>query len=101
MIGATCVLVSSCRLTIGRAQPVSYHRYSTFAVPITILAGVALWHTVTLNCPDTGIFRLQTHWTPLAVVGLCLLVLVNDTRLYRHLDVQRTRLVCQRILEYR
>ena len=87
IISAACVLVCiMIALTIGRAQPVSYHRYSTFAVPIIILAGVALWHSVT-PFPDTGIFRLQTRWTPLAVVGLCLLVLVNDTRLYRHLDV--------------
>ena len=45
-----------------------------------------MWHSV-MPFPDTAIFRLQTRWTPLAVVGICLLILVVDIRLYRHLDV--------------
>jgi hypothetical protein len=86
IITAACLLTSvAIALTIGRAQPISYHRYSTFAVPVIILASVALWHCVALR-PDTVVFRLQTRWTPLAVAGLCLLVVVADTRLHRHLD---------------
>lgn len=87
IITAACVLVCvAIALTIGRAQPVSYHRYSTFAVPVVILASVAVWHSVRLH-PDTMVFRLQTRWTPLAVAGLCLLALVGANRLYRHLDI--------------
>ena len=87
IITAGCVVVFTLiALTIGRTQPVSYHRYSTFAVPVIILLGVALWHS-TMPFPDTAIFRLHNRWTPLAVAGLCLAILVGDTRVYRHLDV--------------
>ena len=87
IITAACVLVFvSIALTIGRTQPVSYHRYSTFTVPVIILLGVALWHS-TMPFPNTAFFRLQNRWTPLAVVGLCFLILVADTRVFRHLDV--------------
>jgi hypothetical protein len=86
IITAACLLVCLViALTIGRAQPVSYHRYSTFTVPVVILGCVALWHSVVPR-PDTMVFRLQTHWTPLAVVGLCLLALAGANRLYRYLD---------------
>ena len=84
--GACVLLCVVIALVIGRAQPISYHRYSTFAVPVIILAGVASWH-IAIPFPDTGIFRFQTRWTPLTVAGLCLLVLAVDIRLYRHLDV--------------
>ncbi len=87
IITAACVLgCAAIALTIGRAQPISYHRYSTFAVPVIILAGIALWHSST-PFPDRGIFRLQTRWTPLAVAGLCLLILFADIRVDRHLDI--------------
>jgi hypothetical protein len=86
IITAACVLVCLViALTIGRAQPVSYHRYSTFTVPVVILGCVALWHSAVPR-PDTMVFRLQTQWTPLAVVGLCLLALAGANRLYRYLD---------------
>jgi hypothetical protein len=87
-IVAVCVFVCLiiC-LTIGRAQPVSFHRYSTFAVPITILMGTILWniHIPAFNSPVTRI--LQSHWTPLAVAGCCLLATAIDARLNRHRDV--------------
>lgn len=87
IITAACVLVCTLiALTIGRTQPVSYHRYSTFAIPVVILLGVALWHS-TWPFPDAPIFRLQNRWMPLAVAGICLAVLLHDTRIYRHLDV--------------
>ena len=87
IVTAVCALVCiAIALTIGRTQPVSYYRYSTFTAPIIILFSIALWHS-TMPFPNTAIFRLQNRWTPLAVAGLCLLVLVADTRLYRHLDV--------------
>jgi hypothetical protein len=86
IICAACVLMCVViALTIGRAQPISYHRYSTFAVPVVILVSVALWHSLTLR-PDTMLFRFQTPWTPLAVAGLCLLVLAGDNRIHRHLS---------------
>ena len=86
VISAVCVVVCvAIALSIGRAQPVSYHRYSTFVVPVVILASVALWH-VALR-PGTMVFRLQTRWTPLLVAALCVLVLVRDNRLYHHVDI--------------
>jgi hypothetical protein len=55
VLTAACVLVCILiALTIGRVQPVSYYRYSTFAVPVIILFGVALWHSV-IPFPNTGI----------------------------------------------
>jgi hypothetical protein len=74
-------------LAIGRTQPVSFHRYSTFAVPITILMGALLWNMPIL-APKTPIIGvIENRWTPLAIAGCCLLAIAIDTRLYRHRDV--------------
>src|SRR5262249_26695018 len=32
---------------VGRSQPISYYRYSSFAMPIAIMAGVALFRVLT------------------------------------------------------
>jgi hypothetical protein len=74
-------------LTMGRAQPVSFHRYSTFAVPITILLGTILWNIQipAFKSPVTRI--LESQWTPLAVAGCCLLTIGIDARINRHRDV--------------
>ena len=88
MTVAVCALVCLiiC-LTIGRAQPVSFHRYSTFAVPIIILMGVVLWN-MAIPAPGSPVARIfEDRWTPLAIVGCCLFVIVVDIRLYRHRDV--------------
>jgi len=87
IIAAACLLVCVViALTIGRTQPVSYHRYSAFTVPVIILACVTLWHSL-VSRPDTMAFRLQRRWTPLAVVGLCLFAFAGVNRLHRYLDV--------------
>ena len=49
--------------------------------------GTILWniHIPAFNSPVTRI--LQSHWTPLAVAGCCLLATAIDARLNRHRDV--------------
>jgi hypothetical protein len=92
-ISGACVLVCVViALTVGRTQPVSYYRYSTFAVPVIILSGVTLWHSA-MPLPDKPLFHVvQSRWCPLVLAGFCLFVLVMDTKLYRHLDVPKNPL---------
>ena len=89
----TFTIVSACAfaallicLGIGRTQPVSFHRYSTFAVPIVILMGVILW-TVGVDRKNWLTKVAGKHWMPIAVAASCLLTIAIETRLKRHPDV--------------
>jgi hypothetical protein len=87
------IIVSACAfaallicLGIGRTQPVSFHRYSTFTVPIIILMGVTLW-SVGIDRKNWLTKIAGNRWTPIAVTASCLLTIVIETRLNRHPDV--------------
>ena len=89
----TFTIVSACAfvallicLSIGRTQPVSFHRYSTFAVPIVILMGVILW-TIGVDRKNWLMKIAGKHWIPIAVTASCLLTIAIETRLKRHPDV--------------
>ena len=84
-----CLIVC---LTVGRTQPVSFHRYSTFAVPITLLMGVILWSMPIPDLKNRIVRLIESNWTPLVIVGCCLFVTITDTRLYRHRDLLTTPL---------
>lgn len=73
-------------LGIGRTQPVSFHRYSTFAVPLVILMGIILW-TVGVDRKNWLMKIAGKHSIPIAVTASCLLTIVIETRLNRHPDV--------------
>jgi hypothetical protein len=81
-----CVAIA---LTAGRTQPNSFHRYSSFAVPLVILFSVALWIAMLPILNKTLPRIADTRWTPLAVAVSCLIVTVLDTHLPRHLVVPR------------
>lgn len=89
----TFIIVSACAfvalvicLSIGRTQAISFHRYSTFAVPIVILMGVILWtfgaDTKNLPMKVTG-----NRWIPIAVTASCFLTIGIETQPNRHSDV--------------
>jgi hypothetical protein len=73
-------------LSIGRNQPVSFHRYSTFAVPIVILMGVILWTIGVV--PKNWLMKVAgQRWIPIAITVSCLVTIAIETRLNRHRDV--------------
>ncbi len=89
----TFTIVSTCAfvalvicLSIGRTQPISFHRYSSFAVPIVILMGVILW-TVDVDRENWLTKLAGKHWMPVAVTASCLLTIAIETKLNRHRDV--------------
>ena len=74
-------------LTIGRTQSVSFHRYSTFMVPVIILSVVILWQ-LAIPLPMTSKFRISSdRWAALTIAAVCLLAGIVDTRFYRFLNV--------------
>jgi len=89
----TFTIVSACAfvallicLSVGRIQPVSFHRYSTFSVPIIILMGVILW-TIGGDRKNWLMNVAGKRWIPVAVAASCLLTIGIETRLNRHPDV--------------
>jgi hypothetical protein len=81
-----CIAVA---LTAGRTQVSSFHRYTSFIVPLVILFSVALWIAMAPALNKTFLWIADTRWTPLAVAVSCLIVTVLDTHLPRHLMVPR------------
>lgn len=73
-------------LTIGRVQPISFHRYSTFTVPIVILMSIILW-TIAAD-RKIWLLRVATnHWIPVVVATCCLVAIAKATQLSRHHDI--------------
>jgi hypothetical protein len=81
-----CVAVA---LTAGRTQVNSFHRYTSFVVPLVILFSVALWVAMLPILNKTLPRLADTRWAPLAAAVSCLIVTVLDTHLPRHLVVPR------------
>jgi hypothetical protein len=73
-------------LTIGRTQPISFHRYSTFTVPIVILMCVILWTLAADH--KTWLLKVATNrWIPVVVVACCLVTIAEATQPTRHRDI--------------
>ena len=73
-------------LTIGRLQPVSFHRYSTFVVPIIIVMSVVLW-TLAEDRKNWLLKIAGSRWAPIVVTIFCLLSIFKATQLSRHRDM--------------
>ena len=58
-------------LVLGRNgdQQISFYRYSSFTLPVTIATGVALWSTA--GIARSNLFRFALHCAPLAVLAGC------------------------------
>lgn len=72
-VAVFCVLA----ILAGRSQPISFYRYSSFALPVVIAAGVALWQ---VPLEPKNLFR-RAVWTmivPLAVLAACMVTIFRS-----------------------
>jgi hypothetical protein len=90
VVSACAVTLLIVCLTTGRVQPVSFHRYSAFAVPIAILTGIILWTIVPSS--KTRIADVVKSRGPPIVVVVCLFAIAVDVRLNRYRDALTTPL---------
>jgi hypothetical protein len=66
-------------LTAGRVQPISFYRYTGFAVPLVLVAATGLWN-VPLAQPEGRLARLINHrYTPIVVLAACLITFMHAT----------------------
>jgi hypothetical protein len=71
---AALMVVAAVAFAAGRAQTISFYRYSSIAVPLLIAAGIWLW-AVPVELRFPWIRRLARWWpAPLVVFALCFAV---------------------------
>jgi hypothetical protein len=68
-------------LFVGRSQSPTFYRFSSFTVPLMIVAGIALWNAPLRQAKPRLLVYLKSPAGPLAVLVLCLAMLVGKTRL--------------------
>src|SRR5579864_7432422 len=67
-------------LLVGRSQSPTFYRFSSFTVPLTIVAGIALWSAPLRRAKSPLTVYLKSPAGPLAVLVLCAAMLVGKTR---------------------
>jgi hypothetical protein len=83
---AAFVVFAALSVTEGRRLPFSFYRFSSFMVPVVIVAGIAMWaaplrHQSRLSL--SAIFKNPV--VPVMVLALCAVVLAAKTRIDRHI----------------
>lgn len=74
----TSFIVAGCLIAIvfGRAQPISFYRFSSFYLPATVILAAFLWSRVRFeDKPSKGF--LGNLWAPIALVIFCLILAVG------------------------
>jgi hypothetical protein len=87
LIAATVVFVAV-TVTLGRGQPPSFYRFSSFMLPVTIVAGIALCTLSLRQVPQPPIAVLVRHsGTAIVVLMLCAVMIAAKTRLDRNIGM--------------
>jgi hypothetical protein len=73
-------------VTVGRGLSGSFYRFANFIVPVVIVAGCAMW-TAPIRHRSTPSFGdvLRRPLIPIAVLGLCAVVIAVKTRIDRNI----------------
>ncbi|MEA2904151.1 MAG: hypothetical protein QOI12_1538 [Alphaproteobacteria bacterium] len=83
LIAAMLVFVAL-TVTEGRGLSSSYYRFSSFMVPVVIVAGIALWSTPLRHQAPAWLATVAGHpGVPALVVALCAILIVERTRIDR------------------
>jgi hypothetical protein len=67
-------------LLVGRSQSPTFYRFSSFTIPLMIVAGIALWSAPPRRAKSPLPAYLKSPAAPLAVLVLCVAMLVGKTR---------------------
>src|SRR5262249_9042847 len=83
LIAAILVFVAIA-VTEGRGLSTSFYRFSSFMVPVMIVAGIAMWASPVRHQTTTSLSAILKHpAAPVIVLALCTLVIAAKTRVDR------------------
>jgi hypothetical protein len=80
ILAATLATFVPFALLVGRSQSPTFYRFSSFTVPLMIVAGIGLWGAPPRRAKSPLPLYLKSPAAPLAVLVLCVAMLVGKTR---------------------
>jgi hypothetical protein len=72
VLGVSLIATMMLALIVGRSQPISFYRFSSFTMPISIACSIAVW--TSLPSIGTDRFVRYSRMTPMIITVACLLV---------------------------
>jgi hypothetical protein len=73
-------------ILVGRAQPISFYRYASFATALTLASGVLLWNIADVRTENFLTRIARSSWGPTLVLALCLATDIYPLQTYDALN---------------